>query len=57
MDLRLKILTEIAISPILIGANSAQLQGGVKKKFPQIVKKQVFCKNYHRIGCYKGAVC
>ena len=34
MHLRLKILTEIAISPILIGANGAPLQGGVKKKFP-----------------------
>ena len=31
MHLRLKLLTEIAISPILIGADGAPLQGGVKK--------------------------
>ena len=42
MHLPLKILTEIAIGPILIGANGAPLQGGVKKKFPQIAKKKSF---------------
>ena len=42
MHLRLKILTEIAISPILIGANGAPLQGGLKKKFPQNGKKKKF---------------
>ena len=43
MHLRLKILTEIAISPILIGANGAPLQGGVKKKVsPNCKKKKSF---------------
>ena len=52
MHLRLKILTEIAISPILIGANGAPLQGGVKKKVALDCEK----KKFPQIDTFPGGI-